>query len=356
MEVPVSRPFRVRVLVPAVCLVLVSVLAACGSSSSSSKAGASNEKVTLRLGYFPNVTHGTAIVGVKEGIYARDLGANVTLKTATFNAGPEAVNALLSGGLDATYVGPNPAINAWQKSHGSAIKIISGEASGGAFLVVKPSITSPSQLKGKKLASPQLGNTQDVALRTWLKSQGYSTTTTGGGDVSVVPQDNATTLQAFQAGSIDGAWVPEPWATRLVKEGGGHVLVDESTLWPNGKFVTTLLIVRTAFQKAHPDVVKRLVQGQVDANQAVTADPTKSATEINDEIGRITGKSLKPAVASAAFANITFTNDPIASSLETSAKHAENLGLLQPVDLTGIFDLAPLNQVLQSHGLPPVSS
>ncbi|HEY7134655.1 MAG TPA: ABC transporter substrate-binding protein [Acidimicrobiia bacterium] len=351
-----SRPLTARALVPALCLALVSVLAACGGSTSSSKAGASDEKVTLRLGYFPNVTHATAILGVKEGIFARDLGADVTLKTATFDAGPEAVNALLSGGLDATYVGPNPAINAWQKSHGTAIKIVSGEASGGAFLVVKPSITSPSQLKGRKLASPQLGNTQDVALRTWLRSQGYRTTTTGGGDVSVVPQDNATTLQAFQAGAIDGAWVPEPWATRLVKEGGGHVLVDEATLWPNGRYVTTLLMVRTAFQKAHPDVVERLVQGQVDADQALAADPTKSATEVNDEIGRITGKALKPAVASAAFANITFTNDPIASSLETSAKHAEDLGLLQPVDLNGIFDLGPLNEVLHARGLPVVSS
>jgi NitT/TauT family transport system substrate-binding protein len=353
----VSRPLFARALVPAVCIVLASVLTACGgSSSSSSKAGASDEKVTLRLGYFPNITHATAIFGVKEGIFARDLGANVTLKTATFNAGPEAVTALLSGALDATYVGPNPAVNAWQKSHGSAIKIVSGEASGGAYLVVRPSITSARQLKGKKLASPQLGNTQDVALRTWLKSQGLNTTTTGGGDVSVVPQDNATTLQAFEGGAIDGAWVPEPWATRLVKDGGGHVLVDEATLWPDGKYVTTLLIVRSAFLEAHPDAVERLVRGQVDANQALAADPATSATGVNEEIGRITGKALEPEIAASAFANITFTNDPIASSLATSAEHAEDLRLLQPVNLSGIFDLGPLNQALRAKGLPAVKS
>ena len=338
--------FFTRALVPIVFV----ALASCTSASSST------DKVTLRLGYFPNITHGTALVGVQRGIFARDLGTGVTLKTATFNAGPEEVTALLSGALDAGYVGPNPAINAWQKSHGSAIKIVSGEASGGAFLVVKPSITSARQLRGKKVASPQLGNTQDVALRTWLKSQGFTTTTTGGGDVSVVPQDNATTLQAFQAGAIDGAWVPEPWATRLVKDGGGHVLVDEASLWPGGRYVTTLLVVRNAFLKAHPDVVQRLVQGQVDANAAVAADPPRAATEINDEIGRITGKALKPDVASAAFANITFTNDPIASSLATSAKHAQALGLLQPVNLSGIFDLGPLNTVLRAHGQPAVPS
>ncbi|HEX4778753.1 MAG TPA: ABC transporter substrate-binding protein [Acidimicrobiia bacterium] len=338
--------FFTRALVPIVFV----ALASCTSASSSTG------KVALRLGYFPNITHGTALVGVQRGIFARDLGTGVTLKTATFNAGPEEVTALLSGALDAGYVGPNPAINAWQKSHGSAIKIVSGEASGGAFLVVKPSITSARQLRAKKVASPQLGNTQDVALRTWLKGQGLSTTTTGGGDVAVLPQDNATTLQAFQAGAIDGAWVPEPWATRLVKDGGGHVLVDEASLWPGGRYVTTLLVVRNAFLKAHPDVVQRLVQGQVDANAAVAADPARAATEINDEIGRITGKALKPDVASAAFANITFTNDPIASSLAASAKHAQALGLLQPVNLSGIFDLGPLNTVLRAHGQPAVPS
>ena len=169
------------------------------------------------------------MLGVERGIFARDLGSNVTLMTATFNAGPEEVTALLSGALDAGSVGPNPAINAWQRSHGTAIRIVAG------------SITSARQLKGKKLASPQLGNTQDVVLRTWLKRQGLSTTTTGGRDVSVVPQDDATTLQAFQAGAVDVAWGrPEPWATRLVKDGGGHVLVDEASLWPGGRYVTTL--------------------------------------------------------------------------------------------------------------------
>lgn len=348
-----SKLSRRRAVAGVTALVAVVALAACGGSSS--KASAGTDKVTLRLGYFPNVTHATALVGVKEGIYARDLGPDVTLRTVTFNAGPEAVQALFAGAIDATYVGPNPAINAWQKSKGTAIKIVSGEASGGAYLVVKPAITNPSQLKGRKIASPQLGNTQDVALRSWLKTQGYTTTTSGGGDVTVVPQDNGLTLQAFVTGSIDGAWVPEPWATRLVKEGKGHVLVDERTLWPGGQYVTTLLMVRAAFLDSHPDTVKRLVQAQVDSNARINADIAGAATVANGEIAAITGKALKIDVVNTAMRNITFTNDPIAPSLSTSAKNAEALGLLQPVDLKGIFDLKFLNEVLQSKGQPGVS-
>ncbi|MBV8951153.1 MAG: ABC transporter substrate-binding protein [Actinobacteria bacterium] len=343
---------RRRVAVAATLVAALLGLAACGGSSGKASAGTAN--VTLRLGYLPNLTHATALVGVQEGIYARDLGPNVSLKTATFNAGPDAVQALFSGAIDASYLGPNPAINAWQKSKGTAIKVVSGEASGGAFLVVKSSITSAAQLKGKKIASPQLGNTQDVALRSWLKSQGYSTTTEGGGEVTVVPQDNSLTLQAFLTGSIDGAWVPEPWATRLVKEGNGHVLVDERSLWPGGRYVTTLLAVRTAFLKAHPDVVQRLVQAQVDANDALNADVTRAAGVANTAIGAITGKALKTDVVNTAMANLTFTDDPVGSSLAQSAKNAEALGLLQPVNLQGIFDLSFLNQALKAKNEPQI--
>ena len=219
------------------------------------------EPVELRLGYFPNLTHATALAGIKKGIFEDALPDNVTLTTMPFNAGPEAVEAIFSGGLDATFIGPNPAINAFSKSKGEAIRIISGATSGGAYLVVKPEITSAAQLKGKKLATPQLGNTQDVALRAWLKEQGLSTDAQGGGDVSILPQANSQTLDTFKSGDIDGAWVPEPWATRLVQEGGGKVLVDERDLWPNGQYVTTHLIVTPTFLKDHPDVVKALLAG-----------------------------------------------------------------------------------------------
>ena len=231
----------------ALTLSLALVLAACGgddddsSNASDTTAGgnssttASSEPVTLRLGYFANTTHAPAIVGIEHGDFAKALGDNVTLEPSIFNAGPAAVEAIFGGALDASFIGPNPSINAYAQSNGSAVRVVSGTASGGAYLVVKPDVTSAADLKGKTLATPQLGNTQDVALRTWLKSKGYETDTAGGGDVKILPQDNSQTIDTFKAGQIDGAWVPEPYATRLVTEGGGKILVDEKDLWPNGQ-------------------------------------------------------------------------------------------------------------------------
>jgi len=314
------------------------------------------DNVTLRLGYFPNVTHASAIVGVEGGIFQQKLGNNVKLETSTFNAGPAAIEALNSDALDATYIGPNPAINAFAQSGGEAIRIVSGATSGGAFLVVKPSIKSAKDLKGKQIASPQLGNTQDVALRTWLKKKGLKTDPAGGGDVSILPQENAQTLDLFKQGEIDGAWVPEPWATRLVQEGGGKILVDERKLWPQGEYVTTQLIVRTQFLKDHPDVVKRLLEGQVAANDLIKSDPQKAEQLVGQGIDNATGKPIAPELVTASFKNLTFTNDPIATSLRKSAKDAEAAGLLKPVDLKGIYDLKPLNQVLEKQGEPTVKS
>jgi NitT/TauT family transport system substrate-binding protein len=266
---------------------------------------------------------------------------------STFNAGPAAVEALFSEALDATYVGPNPAINAFVKSKGEAIRIISGATSGGAFLVVKPEIAKAADLKGKKVASPQLGGTQDVALRSWLKGNGLKTTPEGGGDVSVVPQENAQTLETFKSGDIAGAWVPEPWATRLVSEGGGKILVDEATLWPKGEFVTTHLIVRTKFLEEHPGAVAKLLEGQVAANDFIAQHEAEAQALVNQGIEKVTSKRLADAVIAGAWKNLHFTNDPIASSLSTSAKHAEEIGLLDKVDLEGIYDLDPLNQILK---------
>jgi NitT/TauT family transport system substrate-binding protein len=327
-------------------------LAACGGSSD--KAGASGP-VTLRLGYFPNLTHATPIVGLKKSFFADKLGKNVTLDTKTFNAGPEAVEALFSGAVDVTYIGPNPTVNAWQKSKGQAVKVVAGAASGGAAFVVKPDITSPEQLKGKKIASPQLGNTQDVALRFWLKQHGLNTTKEGGGDVSILPQANPDTLTAFGTGALDGAWVPEPYVSRLVKA-GGKVLVDERDLWPGGKFVVTNLLVSTKFLKAHPDVVKNLIAGQVEANAFINANPTEAQQVVNAAIGELSGKAPDAKQTADAWKTLTFLNDPIAPSLRDGAKHAEEVGLLEPVDLKGIYDLTLLNEVLKARGAPEVTA
>jgi NitT/TauT family transport system substrate-binding protein len=333
-------------------IVLPLVLAACSSSSGAE--GGGGEPVTLRLGYFPNVTHATAIVGVERGIFAEKLGSGVTLTTQTFNAGGDVVEAIFNGGLDASYVGPNPAINAWAQSEGSAIRIISGATSGGAFLVVSPDITGPEQLAGRTLGSPQLGNTQDVALRAWLAEQGFETDLEGGGDVSVTPMANADILTAFSSGDLDGAWVPEPWATRMIAEGSGHILVDERDLWPDGRFVTTHLIVATEFLDAHPDVVKRLLEGQVAASQFLNEYADEAQQVVGSAIGALTGSALDPAILSASWENLEFTNDPIASSLAASAQHAVDVGLLDPVDLGGIYDLTLLNEVLSEGGMEEI--
>ena len=324
-----------------------------GEAPSAAPSGA--PQGTLRLGYFPNITHATALVGVESGIFAEALGPGVAFEVASFNAGGAASEALLNGAIDATYIGPNPAINAFAQSGGAAIRIIAGATSGGAYLVVKPEIASVADLRGKKLATPQLGNTQDVALRTWLAENGLATDKQGGGDVSILPQENSQTLETFAGGQVDGAWVPEPWATRLVQEGGGKVLVDERTLWPEGQYVTTHLIVRTDYLAANPGIVRALLAGHLEANDLVNADPAKAQELTNQGIEKVTSKSIAEAVMTAAWPNLTFTVDPIASSLKGSAEHATTVGLLDRVDLAGIYDLALLNELLDQAGRPPVS-
>jgi NitT/TauT family transport system substrate-binding protein len=318
--------------------------AASGSPAASSAGGG-----TLRLGYFPNLTHATGIVGVEKGFIQKHLG-DTKLETKTFNAGGDAVTALFGNSIDATYIGPNPAINAFQKSEGKAIRIISGSTSGGAFLVVKPAINGPDDLKGKKIATPALGNTQDVALRSWLRSKGLKTDKQGGGDVEVTPQENSVSLESFRSGAIDGAWVPEPWATRLVQEGGGKVLVDEADLWPNGRYVTTHLIVRTEYLEKNPEAVKHLLEGHLEADAYIHDNEADAKKVVNQGIEKLTTKPIADEVLDAAWKNLTFTVDPVASSLKKSADDAISLDLLDPVDLEGIYDLAPLNALLKAEG------
>lgn len=338
-----------RMLIAAILLI-----AACGSSVQSA-APNDDGPLTLRLGYFPNLTHAPALIGLSKGFLANSLGSGVTLETHTFNAGGDAVTAILSGSIDASFVGPNPTTNAFAQSHGEAIRVIAGATSGGALLVVKPSITSTADLKGKRIADPQLGGTQDVALRWFLKTNGLHSDTAGGGDVSILPQDNSQTLTAFKQGQIDGAWVPEPWASRLVVEGHGKVLVDERDLWPQGKFVTTDLIVRTDFLRAHPMRIKALLEGLYEAVSFLNANPDDAQQLTNDAVTQITGKKLAAGVVAAAWPHMRFTLDPLAPTLKASADHAHAVGLLPQIDLRGLCDLTLLNQVLAEHGQIPVS-
>ncbi len=344
---------RAFIGIAAASLALLAV--GCGSSGSGS--GSASAKVVLRLGYLENITQAPALVGVEQGFFTKNLGNGVTLELQPYSTGTEEATALLSGHLDAAYVGPNPAISTWQKSDGTEVKIISGAASGGAELVVKKGITSAAQLNGQKLASPSLGNTQDVALRYWLKNHGLTTTPTGGGDVPIIPvTPNSAAVLEFESGQIAGGWEPAPYDIEMVAA-GGHVLVNEASLWPGGQFVTTNLVVTQKFLAAHPSVVSDLLKGQIEATNFINSDKPAAETAANEELTSLTGKGLKPAVLSAAFQQVSFTNDPIASSLIADAQHAVDVGLLSPVkDLSAIYDLGPLNKLLAADGQPQVSS
>lgn len=333
----------------------VAALAA-GCSTSSAASGGGSGDVVLRLGFLANITHEPALVGLEKGFFAKNLGKHVTLKTTVFSSGTEETTALLAGQLDAAYVGPNPAINAWQKSNGTAIKIISGAASGGASLVVKPGITAAAALKGKSLATPSLGNTQDVAVRYWLKQHGLATTATGGGDVAIKPiKPNSAAVLQFKSGQLDGGWEPEPYATEMVLDGGNR-LVNEASLWPGGKFVTTNLVVTQSFLADHPSVVNGLLKGQIQANDYINTNGQAAAQAANTELAKLLGKGLPGNVLRQSLTYLTFTNDPIASSLKADAQHAVAVGLLEPVNLNGIYDLGPLNKLLKAAGDPQVSS
>ncbi|WP_354146591.1 ABC transporter substrate-binding protein [Arthrobacter sp. 754] len=306
----------------------------------------------LKLGYFGNLTHAPALVGLKQGILARNLGST-KLSTETFNAGPAAIEALNAGAIDATYIGPNPAINSFVKSRGESISVIAGAAAGGAQLVVKPDITSAADLRGKTLASPQLGGTQDVALRAWLSGQGYKTNVDGSGDVAINPTENAQTLKLFQDGKLDGAWLPEPWASRLVLTAGAHVLVDEKDLWDGsasgkpGEFPTTILIVNRKFAAAHPETVKALLKGHTESVAWLNNTPVaEKSAAINAALQESAGAALPADVLDRSLQNVVFTVDPLAGTYPKLLKDGVEAGTTKQADISGLFELRALNEVL----------
>ncbi|WP_367323341.1 ABC transporter substrate-binding protein [Streptomyces sp. HUAS ZL42] len=310
---------------------------------------------TVRIGYFPNLTHATALIGVSEGLLQRELGGT-RLRTATFNAGPSEIEALNAGAVDIGFIGPSPAVNGYTKSGGRNLRIVSGAASGGVSLVVDPEkIKTVRDVKGKRIATPQLGNTQDVALLEWAARQGWTVDAQSGrGDVTVVRTDNRITPDAYKSGSVDGAWVPEPTASKLVAE-GAEVLLDESSLWPDGKFVITNIVVSQSFLTAHPDVVEAFLRGTVATNRWIRAHPAEAARAANAALEDLTGKALPDAVLDHAWPRVHFTDDPLAATLRVQAERAARTGLLDHPRPAGIYDLGPLNRVLSTRGLPWVS-
>ncbi|MCO1582266.1 ABC transporter substrate-binding protein [Crossiella sp. SN42] len=350
-------PRRRHRVLPAVLAATALVAAVSGctrAAESTAQASDSGPAAELRLGFFPNVTHAPALVGIDEDrkFIAKELGGT-KLSTQAFNAGPSAVEALLAGSLDATFIGPNPTINAFTKSNGKAIRLIAGAATGGAQLVVRKEITGPQQLKDKTIATPQLGGTQDVALRAYLAQQGLKVETTGGKDVKIANTENPQTFDAFRTGQLDGGWLPEPWASRLVLEAGGKVLVDERDLWPGGKFPTTVLIVRTEFAQKHPATVRALLRGHVAATKFLNDSPAEAKKTVNAALGRYAGKPLPEPVLERSFSQIAFSTDPAASTFPKLSKDAVAAGVAkQEFDLKGLVDLTALNEALRAAGLP----
>ncbi|MGW7074015.1 aliphatic sulfonate ABC transporter substrate-binding protein [Streptomyces sp. NPDC054866] len=343
---------------------LAVVLTSCGYGSASddkddkAQVAAGAKKIEgldeVKIGYFPNLTHATALVGDQEGLFQKELGATKA-KYTQFNAGPSEIEALNSESIDIGWIGPSPAINGYTKAQGKNLRIIGGSASGGVKLVVNPKkIKSLDDVKGKKIATPQLGNTQDVAFLNWVKEKGWKVDAESGkGDVSVVRTDNKITPDAYRSGSIDGAWVPEPTASKLVAEGGKAIL-DEADLWPDKMFVITNIIVSQKFLKEHPKVVEAVLRGSVKTNQWIKDNPEKAKASANAALKEASGKELPAEVIDPAWKSIQTTDDPLAATLDSEAKHAVKAGLLDKPNLKGIYDLKPLNKILKAEGKPAV--
>jgi NitT/TauT family transport system substrate-binding protein len=339
--------------------VLAATLTACGgddnsSDAASSGSGGATDDYEVKLGYFPNLTHGSAIVGIDKGLFESNLSEDGgSIKVFDFNSGSDVIQQLQSGGLDASYIGPSPAITAYAAD--PSVRIVSGATSGGASLMVSADITSPDDLAGKTLATPGAGNTQDVALKHWLKEQGYDVSVEGKGDVTVINLDNSDTVTQFASGEIDGAWVPEPYASLLAADGATKLL-DEKTLWPDGQFVTTQLLVRQQFIDEHPTLLDDLLQGQIEANDFIAQNSDEAKQLVGAYITSKTGSEIPTDALDAAWAELTFTNDPIADSLITDAEQAADLGFYEPVEgLDAIYDLDPINKLLADAGEHQVS-
>ncbi len=323
-------------------LTVAAVLAGCAGRSES-------PGVTLRLGYVARITHASALIGIDTGSFARNVGPGVKFEPQAFNQGTAETTALLSGQLDAAFVGPNPAFNAWQRSNGTAIKIVSGSAAGGTSMVVKPGINSAEDLRGKTVADPALGGAQDVSLRDWLLKNGMKTNSQGGGDVAIKPlTPESAIVQQFISNQIAGAVVSAPYDVQLVNAGGRRLWSDPNTI--------TILVVRQEFLSAHPDVVAGLVRGQIQANETIHQDPEAAARSANATLAKAVGTGLAPDVLAASFQETTFTNDPGVQSLNDQVRKAVSVGLLQPLNLDGIFDLSLLNRELAALGKPPVAT
>ncbi|AIF83110.1 ABC transporter, substrate-binding protein, aliphatic sulfonates family [Candidatus Nitrososphaera evergladensis SR1] len=316
--------------------------------------GASGPSDVLRLGYFPNVNHAQAVIGVGNGDYQKALG-NIQLETQVFTSGPSAIDGFFGNRIDCSYVGPNPAVNGYLRSEGS-LKVVSGVSSGGTVFVVRndAGIDSPADFAGKKLASPQVGNTQDVALRNYLKEHGYEVKREGGNpEIRQVKPADMLTLMAKK--ELDGAWVAEPWGARLVREAGARVFVNEQDLWQDGKFATSLLVCKADYIKSNPETVKRLIEAHVSETQWINSHKEEAIKSFNTAVSKILGSGFNEDDLRTSLTRMEFTYDPLEETVQKAADDAYALGLLdKKPGLSGMFDLQILNGVLQERGLATI--
>ncbi len=315
----------------------------------------STQGAEIRLGFFPNITHAQALYA-KATRYFETNG--LTVRWQAFNAGPTAIEALFSDAIDATYIGPGPTINGYVKSHGEKFVIVAGVASGGAALVVRPdlNIQIAANFNGKTLATPQLGNTQDIAARVWLREQGLKPTPQGGA-INLIPLSNPDQMTMFKTKQIDGAWTVEPWVSRLELEANGRIFLEEKTLWPQGQYVTTHLVVARRFLREQPEAVRTLLRLHVELTQLINSNKAKAMLVLNDQIRKETGRALREDVITRALQRVELTWDPIATSLEKQAANAHSIHFLRKEpDLRGVYDVNLLNEVLHEKNLPPVTA
>ena len=328
-----------RPLLRAGALVLLAlVLVNCKTKNTS-------RKPELRLGYFANVTHAQALIGMVHGEFQRHLGTEVTFAPKLFGSGPAAIEALLAGEIDLTYVGPSPAINGFIRSEGKALRVIAGAVQGGAVFVRRSDVVlnQAEDFSRKRFASPQIGNTQDISLRTYLAAMGHSTRERGG-TVEVLPMANADILTLFLRKELDGAWVPEPWGAILVHRARGVIVVDERDLWPGGKFATTLLVASQTFLNAKPEWVQRITNAHVETTRWIQDHQSEAGAILNREIAKYTRKQLEEAILTDALGRMEVTVDPLESSLETLFERARALGYLRKGSLKGMLDLRYLEK------------
>jgi len=317
------------------------------------------EKTVLRVGHFPNVTHAQAVIAhglsrAGRGWFEERLGPDVEIRWFVYNAGPSAMEAIFTKSVDLTYVGPNPAINAHLRARGKEVRIVAGACSGGAALVVHGDgrIQGDADFKGRKVATPQLANTQDVAARAWLRSLGNRVTLTGG-DVLVVPAANPDQLSLLRRGTIDAVWTIEPWVSRLVLEAGAKVYFEESAVWPetNGRYVTTHLVSSVALLEQQPALLKKFLAAHVELTEWIRANPDEAKRLFNAEMKALTTRELPAEVLDRAWSKLELTWDPISASLRKSAEGAHALGFLRRApDLSQIYALELLNEVLHQQG------